>query len=59
MGQLSIFTVEDRYAAISKCGDPLEKLAKDDHSIVSDLGLQAVLPIPLMSFDMGNPGGAK
>lgn len=26
MGQLSIFTVEDRYAAISKCGDPLEKL---------------------------------
>jgi len=28
MGQLSIFTVEDRYAAISKCGDPLEKLAK-------------------------------
>jgi len=27
MGQISIFTVEDRYAAISKCGDPLEKLA--------------------------------
>lgn len=26
MGQLSIFTVEDRYVAISKCGDPLEKL---------------------------------
>ena len=28
MGQLSIFTVEDRYAAISKCGDPLEDLDK-------------------------------
>jgi IS5 family transposase len=28
MGQLSIFTVEDRYTAISKCGDPLEKLEK-------------------------------
>jgi len=26
MGQLSIFTVEDRFASLSKCGDPLERL---------------------------------